>query len=110
MYALHMRDVIAATFGLNHTMNTNVGGYLVKGVSGGERKRVSIAEAALSGAPIACWDNCTRGLDSANALVFCKTLRLSADLTGSTAFVSLYQSSQDSYDVSHSTLRATLPL
>ena len=100
MYAEHMRDVIMATFGLSHTVNTNVGSALVKGVSGGERKRVSIAEAALQGSPLQCWDNSTRGLDSANALEFCKTLRLSADLASATILVSLYQGSQDAYDVS----------
>ena len=35
-----------------HTRNTNVGNDFVRGVSGGERKRVSIAEASLSGANI----------------------------------------------------------
>lgn len=44
MWATHMRDVVMATFGIKHTMNTPVGGVLIKGVSGGERKRVSIAE------------------------------------------------------------------
>lgn len=99
LYARHMRDVIMATFGLTHTINTNVGSALVPGVSGGERKRVSIAEAALSGSPLQCWDNSTRGLDSANALEFCKTLRLSADMVGTSALVSLYQGSQDAYNV-----------
>lgn len=100
MYAQHMRDVIMATFGLSHTINTNVGSDLVKGVSGGERKRVSIAEAALSGSPLQCWDNSTRGLDSANALEFCKTVKLSTEFAGATACVSLYQGSQGAYDVS----------
>ena len=40
-----MRDVIMAVFGLGHTVNTKVGNDFVRGVSGGERKRVSIAEA-----------------------------------------------------------------
>lgn len=44
-YATHMRDVIMAVFGLNHTLNTKVGNDFIRGVSGGERKRVSIAEA-----------------------------------------------------------------
>lgn len=44
MWALHMRDVVMATLGIKHTMHTPVGGVLIKGVSGGERKRVSIAE------------------------------------------------------------------
>ena len=44
-YAEHMRDVIMAIFGLSHTLNTKVGNDFIRGVSGGERKRVSIAEA-----------------------------------------------------------------
>jgi ATP-binding cassette subfamily G (WHITE) protein 2 (PDR) len=100
IYAHHMRDVVMVTFGLSHTINTNVGNDLVKGVSGGERKRVSLAEAALSGSCLQCWDNSTRGLDSANALEFCRTLKLSAQIAGAAVCVSLYQASQDVYDVS----------
>jgi ATP-binding cassette subfamily G (WHITE) protein 2 (PDR) len=44
-FATHMRDVVMAMFGLNHTINTRVGNDFIRGVSGGERKRVSIAEA-----------------------------------------------------------------
>ncbi|KAF1984195.1 ABC drug exporter AbcA [Aulographum hederae CBS 113979] len=98
-YAEHMRDVIMATFGISHTLNTQVGNDFVRGVSGGERKRVSIAEAALSGSPLQCWDNSTRGLDSANAIEFCKTLRMSADLSGSTCAVAIYQAPQSAYDI-----------
>lgn len=99
VYAEHMRDVIMAVFGLTHTMNTKVGNDFVRGVSGGERKRVSIAEAALGRAPLQCWDNSTRGLDSATALEFVKTLRISTSLAGSTAVVAIYQASQAIYDV-----------
>ena len=90
-YARHLRDVVMATFGIRHTVNTKVGNDFVRGVSGGERKRVSIAEAALSGAPLQCWDNSTRGLDSANAIEFCKTLRISTDLANASAAVAIYQ-------------------
>jgi ABC-type multidrug transport system permease subunit/ABC-type multidrug transport system ATPase subunit len=88
-----------AMFGISHTLNTRVGNEYVRGVSGGERKRVTIAEAALSGAPLQCWDNSTRGLDSANAIEFCKTLRLQTELFGSTACVSIYQAPQSAYDL-----------
>lgn len=98
-YANHLRDVIMATFGISHTINTRVGNDFVRGVSGGERKRVTIAEAALSGAPLQCWDNSTRGLDSANAIEFCKTLRISTNIVGSTACVAIYQAPQSAYDV-----------
>lgn len=97
-YAKHMTDVMMAVFGLSHTYNTNVGNDFIRGVSGGERKRVSIAEAALGGSPLQAWDNSTRGLDSATALEFIKTLRLSTSLAGSTAAIAIYQASQSIYD------------
>ncbi|PQE27601.1 ABC transporter Cdr4 protein [Rutstroemia sp. NJR-2017a BBW] len=100
-YAEHMRDVIMAMLGLSHTVNTRVGNDYIRGVSGGERKRVSIAEATLSQSPLQCWDNSTRGLDSANALEFCKTLALTAKYSGSAACVAIYQASQSAYDVFH---------
>jgi ATP-binding cassette subfamily G (WHITE) protein 2 (PDR) len=56
--------VVMAVVGLSHTYNTKVGNDFVRGVSGGERKRVSIAEMMLAGSPFAAWDNSTRGLDS----------------------------------------------
>lgn len=98
-YARYQRDVIMAVFGISHTINTRVGNDFIRGVSGGERKRVTIAEAALSAAPLQCWDNSTRGLDSANAIEFCKTLRMSTDLVGSTAVVAIYQAPQSAYDI-----------
>ncbi|CAG9975142.1 unnamed protein product [Clonostachys byssicola] len=98
-YSDHLRDVIMAMFGISHTFNTPVGDDTVRGVSGGERKRVTIAEAALSGAPLQCWDNSTRGLDSANAIEFCKTLRLQADVFDITSCVSIYQAPQSAYDL-----------
>ena len=99
LYAKHMTDVIMAVFGLSHTYDTRVGNDFVRGVSGGERKRVSIAEAALGASPLQCWDNSTRGLDSATALEFVKTLRLSTNMAGSTAAVAIYQASQSIYDI-----------
>lgn len=98
-FADHLRDVVMAMFGISHTANTKVGNEYIRGVSGGERKRVTISEAALSGAPLQCWDNSTRGLDSANAIEFVKTLRLQTELFRSTACVSIYQSPQSAYDL-----------
>ncbi|KAJ5398236.1 hypothetical protein N7509_006349 [Penicillium cosmopolitanum] len=98
-YAIHQRDVIMATFGISHTLNTRVGNDFVRGVSGGERKRVTIAEAALSYAPLQCWDNSTRGLDSANAVEFCRTLRTQGDVFGATSCVAIYQAPQAAYEL-----------
>ncbi|KAL8279483.1 hypothetical protein RQP46_008045 [Phenoliferia psychrophenolica] len=98
-FAEHIRDVVMTIYGLSHKVNTKVGNDFIRGVSGGERKRVSIAECTLSFSPLQCWDNSTRGLDSANALEFVKSLRLMTQSAGSTAAVAIYQSSQSAYDV-----------
>ncbi|CZR67657.1 probable ABC1 transport protein [Phialocephala subalpina] len=98
-YCEHLRDVVMTMYGISHTINTNVGNDFERGVSGGERKRVTIAEATLAEAPFQCWDNSTRGLDSANAIEFCKTLRLQSELFGQTCAVSMYQAPQSAYDL-----------
>lgn len=97
-YATHITKVIMATYGLSHTENTRVGDDFVRGVSGGERKRVSIAEVALSFASLQCWDNSTRGLDSATALEFIRALKTSATVLNATPMIAIYQCSQDAYD------------
>ncbi|KAI9841997.1 MAG: hypothetical protein M1838_003324 [Thelocarpon superellum] len=94
----HFSQVVMAVFGLTHTYNTKVGNDFVRGVSGGERKRVSIAEMAVAGSPLGAWDNSTRGLDAATALEFVKSLRMMANLGGSCHAVAIYQASQAIYE------------
>lgn len=98
-HANHMVEVMLRIFGLTHTRNTKVGNDTIRGVSGGERKRVSIAEMALARSSVAAWDNSTRGLDSATALEFVRSLRTLADVPGVTQAVALYQASQSVYDL-----------
>ncbi|RDL33925.1 putative ABC1 transport protein [Venustampulla echinocandica] len=97
-WAEHMAKVMMAVFGLSHTANTRVGNEFIRGVSGGERKRVSIAEMALARSPIAAWDNSTRGLDAATALEFTRSLRMTSNLLGQVHLVAIYQASQAIYD------------
>ncbi|KAL3233195.1 Uncharacterized protein RNJ44_05111 [Nakaseomyces bracarensis] len=98
-WAKHLTEVAMATFGLSHTRNTKVGNDLVRGVSGGERKRVSIAEVSICGSKFQCWDNATRGLDSATALEFIRALKVQASISNAAATVAIYQCSQDAYDL-----------
>lgn len=98
-FSNYMRDVVMAMYGLSHTFNTRVGNDMVRGVSGGERKRVSIAELAIAGSCLQCWDNSTRGLDAATALEFIRTLRLQAETTSSNAFVAVYQASEEMFEL-----------
>ncbi|KAI5799098.1 ABC-2 type transporter-domain-containing protein [Peziza echinospora] len=84
-------------FNIEHTRNTIVGNQFVRGVSGGERKRVSIAEMMVTKATVCCWDNSTRGLDASTALDYAKSLRIMTNVYQTTTFVSLYQASESIY-------------
>jgi ATP-binding cassette subfamily G (WHITE) protein 2 (SNQ2) len=84
-------------FNIEHTRNTIVGDQFVRGVSGGERKRVSVAEMMITSAAVCAWDNTTRGLDASTALDYAKSLRIMTDIYRTTTFVSLYQASENIY-------------
>ncbi|KAI1475138.1 ABC transporter [Daldinia eschscholtzii] len=85
--------------GLSKSLDTKMGNAYIPGVSGGERKRTSIAEILLGDSVLQCWDNSTRGLDSANALDFVKTLRRRTTENRSVAIVTLYQAGEDIYNL-----------
>ncbi|KAF3906004.1 hypothetical protein ABW21_db0204491 [Orbilia brochopaga] len=90
-------DLYLSMFGMKHTLKTNVGNAWVRGVSGGERKRVSIMEALASRATINAYDNSTRGLDSSTAIDYIRSLRILTTLTESTTIVTLYQAGESIY-------------
>lgn len=100
-FTQHLRDVAMAIFGIAHTSRTRVGNAYVSGTSGGERRRVTIAEAALVGAPLQFWDNSTRGLDSANSIQFCRALRLQSDVFGTVSCAALSQVPEAAYGFFH---------
>ena len=55
-YVKTMTDMSETIFGLRHVKNTPVGDAAIRGVSGGEKKRVSISEAITLRSRIAAWD------------------------------------------------------
>lgn len=90
---------VAALFRLESSSDTKIGNATIRGISGGEKRRTSIAEAFLSGAQVQCWDNSTRGLDSSTARRFVNLLRRATDTRRSTVLMSLYQASEEMYKV-----------
>ena len=84
---------------LRQTLNTQVGNAFVQGVSGGERKRTSIAEVLVGKSRLQCWDNSTRGLDSANALRFVQYVRQHTAESGAITLITLYQASDAIFDL-----------
>ncbi|KZS96568.1 pleiotropic drug resistance ABC transporter [Sistotremastrum niveocremeum HHB9708] len=92
-------ETLATVFGLRHTYDTAVGDENIRGVSGGEKKRVSIAEMMSTRVCVACWDNSTRGLDASTALEFTRALRIATDIAHCTTIVTLYQASENIYSL-----------
>ena len=90
-------DLLLKMFNIEHTANTVIGNQFIRGVSGGERKRVSISECMVTAATVLGWDNSTRGLDASTALDFAKSLRILTNIYKTTTFVSLYQASENIY-------------
>ncbi|KAF2791825.1 hypothetical protein K505DRAFT_351045 [Melanomma pulvis-pyrius CBS 109.77] len=92
-------DLMLKMFNIEHTKDTIVGNQFVRGISGGERKRVSIAETMVTGASLISWDNSTRGLDASTAVDYARSLRVLTNIYKTTTFVSLYQASENIYNV-----------
>ncbi|KAL8992995.1 MAG: hypothetical protein Q9169_006675, partial [Polycauliona sp. 2 TL-2023] len=92
-------DALLKMFGISHTKKTLVGNEYVKGISGGERKRVSIAETLATKSTVVCWDNSTRGLDASTALDYANSLRIMTDVSDRTTLVTLYQAGEGIYEL-----------
>lgn len=98
-YINMVTEVVMRVFGLGHARNTVVGNAAIRGISGGEKKRVSLAEALCCRGRISAWDNPTRGLDASTALELICALRLATDLSKCTTIASIYQAGQQLYDL-----------
>lgn len=92
-------DSFLKMFAMSHTKDTLVGDAFTRGVSGGERKRVSIAETLATKSTVTCWDNSTRGLDASTAYNYAKSLRIMTDVSDRTTLTTLYQAGEGIYDL-----------
>ncbi|KAK4548375.1 hypothetical protein LTR36_010246 [Oleoguttula mirabilis] len=98
-YQRTSRDFLLKSMGIEHTFDTKVGNEYVRGVSGGERKRVSIIETLVTRGSVFCWDNSTRGLDASTALEYTRCVRALTDVMGLSSIVTLYQAGNGIYDL-----------
>jgi ABC-type multidrug transport system ATPase subunit len=91
--------VVSKLFWIEHTLDTRLGNAIVRGVSGGEKKRVSIAEAMVTKASCQCWDNSTKGLDASTAMEYVSSLRSLTNMARISTLVALYQAGESLYDL-----------
>lgn len=98
-YIREFMRVAAKLLWIEHTMDTKVGNEYVRGVSGGERKRVSIAEALITRASVQGWDNSSKGLDASTAVEYVQSLRTLTNMAQVSTAVSLYQAGESLYNL-----------
>jgi ABC-type multidrug transport system ATPase subunit len=98
-YTAETKQFLLESMGIAHTADTKVGNEFVRGVSGGERKRVSIIECLATRGSVFSWDNSTRGLDASTALEWAKALRAMTDVLGLSTIVTLYQAGNGIYNL-----------
>lgn len=86
-------DCLMDELGLAHVYNSFVGDGDNRGISGGERKRVSIGVDMIHDPPILLLDEPTSGLDSTSALQVIEMLSSIAKTKGRTVILSIHQPS-----------------
>lgn len=77
--------------GLDHVAGTRIGDDRVRGISGGERRRVSIGVEIVHDPKVLILDEPTSGLDSTSALQIIDMLKVMAETRGRTIILSIHQ-------------------
>lgn len=103
-YVSEFLRIVTKLFWIEHTLGTKVGNEFVRGVSGGERKRVSIAEAMITRASVQGWDNSSKGLDASTALEYVRAIRAMTTMADTSTAVSLYQAGESLYQLADKVL------
>jgi len=84
-------DFVLNLLGIEHVRDTIVGNAVVRGVSGGQRRRVTIGEMFMGTARVLLGDEISTGLDSQTTFEIIRSFRLIADNFRSTMILSLLQ-------------------
>ncbi|KAF8056790.1 hypothetical protein N665_1268s0002 [Sinapis alba] len=90
---IKVAESVISELGLEKCENTVVGNAFIRGISGGERKRVSIAHELLINPSLLVLDEPTSGLDATAALRLVQTLAGMAHGKGKTVVTSIHQPS-----------------
>ncbi|KAM3377526.1 ABC transporter G family member 1 [Capsicum galapagoense] len=93
-------DMTMKEMGLQDAMETRIGGWSGKGISGGQKRRVSICLEILTRPKLLFLDEPTSGLDSAASYHVMKTI--ASQCQGRTIIASIHQPSAEVFSLFHS--------
>ncbi|XAR50472.1 hypothetical protein NMG60_11004809 [Bertholletia excelsa] len=92
-------DYILKVLDLEGCADTMVGDEMTRGISGGQRKRVTTAEMLVGPAKALFMDEISTGLDSSTTFQIVKLLRQYVYILQGTALISLLQPAPETYDL-----------
>eukprot|EP00644_Phytophthora_capsici_P014686 jgi/Phyca11/511179/fgenesh2_kg.PHYCAscaffold_78_\ len=95
----HYPDIVIQQLGLDNCQNTIVGDAMTRGVSGGERKRVTTGEMEFGNKYVMMMDEISTGLDSAATFDIITTQRSIAKKFRKTVVISLVQPSPEVFEL-----------
>ncbi|CAM9211888.1 unnamed protein product [Ectocarpus fasciculatus] len=99
LYAYHLVHNFMKILGISNCADTVVGDGMLRGISGGQKRRVSVAEMMLPPRPLKFMDAVSNGLDAATTFQIFQAIRLFTDLIGVTTCVSLLQPSPEVFNL-----------
>ncbi|PNH00581.1 Pleiotropic drug resistance protein 4, partial [Tetrabaena socialis] len=91
-------ELVSRMLGIDHVMDTLVGDEMVKGISGGQKRRVTCGEMTVGMAQVMMLDEITNGLDAASALSIVRSLRNICSQGNATLVATLLQPSPEVYE------------
>ncbi|KAJ0971431.1 hypothetical protein J5N97_019390 [Dioscorea zingiberensis] len=92
-------DYIIKILGLENCADTIVGNEMLRGLSGGEKKRVTLGEMIVGPARVMFMDEISTGLDSSTTFQIVKCLQQIVHLGEATIFMSLLQPDPETFDL-----------
>ncbi|XP_057969768.1 pleiotropic drug resistance protein 1-like [Malania oleifera] len=92
-------DYILKILGLDVCADTMVGDEMLRGISGGQRKRVTTGEMLVGPAKALFMDEISTGLDSSTTFQIVNSLKQSVHILNGTALISLLQPAPETYNL-----------
>ncbi|PKA53766.1 Putative pleiotropic drug resistance protein 7 [Apostasia shenzhenica] len=92
-------DYILKILGLEICADTMVGDAMIRGISGGQKKRVTTGEMLVGPSKALFMDEISTGLDSSTTYQIVNSLRQSVHIMGGTAVIALLQPAPETYEL-----------
>jgi ABC-type multidrug transport system ATPase subunit len=97
-------EAVASMLGLHNQLNTKVGDVFFRGLSGGQKRRVSIGIELIAQPQMLFLDEPTSGLDSASAFSIMTSIRKYARATQTPVLCTIHQPSELLFELGDSLL------